>query len=153
MPLYFAYGLNLDRHGMAQRCPGAKPVGVAKLPRHRFAIAADGFATVVRDPRRTVHGVLWDCRLSDMTALDRFERLSTGMYVKISQPVVLGGAPRRALLYVARSAGGGKPAPGYLDAVVFAAREWGLPADYLHELEHGDPPPRRPGMPLFRAPV
>ena len=28
-----------------------------------------------------------------MTALDRFERLSTGMYVKISQPVVLGGSP------------------------------------------------------------
>jgi hypothetical protein len=153
MPLYFAYGLNMDRHGMAQRCPGARPLGAARLPRHRFAIAAEGYATILRDPRRTVHGVLWECRLSDMTALDRFERISTGMYVKIGQPVLLDGAPRRALVYVARSQASGRPAPGYLAAVLSAARGWDLPADYLHELEHGEPPPRRPGTPLFRAPV
>jgi gamma-glutamylcyclotransferase (GGCT)/AIG2-like uncharacterized protein YtfP len=153
MPLYFAYGLNMDRQGMARRCPGARAMGVARLPRHRFAIAAEGFATVVRDPRRTVHGVLWDCRLSDMTALDRFERLSTGLYAKISQPVVLDGAPRRALLYVATAVVQGKPAPTYLQAVLFAARDWGLPDDYLHEIEHGEPVPRRPGTPLFRSPV
>jgi gamma-glutamylcyclotransferase (GGCT)/AIG2-like uncharacterized protein YtfP len=153
MPLYFAYGLNMDRHGMAQRCPGARPLGLARLPRHRFAIAADGFATVLRDPRRTVHGVLWDCRLSDISALDRFERVATGLYVKISQPVLLEHSPRRALVYVANNTAQGRAAPGYLQAVLFAAREWGLDENYLYELEHGEPAPRRPGTPLFRAPM
>ena len=51
MPLYFAYGANMDVAAMATRCPGAKPVGTARLPRHRFIITGDGYASVARDSR------------------------------------------------------------------------------------------------------
>lgn len=153
MPLYFAYGSNMDRAAMRQRCPASRPIGVAKLPRHRFLINADGYATVARDPRRTVLGVVWDLALSDVPALDRYESIGTGLYTKISQPVVLPGGARRALVYVGRTVKPGKPRPGYLDGVLAAARDWGLPADYLHELEHGEPAPRKPGTPLFKAPM
>ncbi|WP_406853886.1 gamma-glutamylcyclotransferase family protein [Alsobacter sp. KACC 23698] len=153
MPLYFAYGSNMDRAAMAQRCPGSRPVGLARLPRHRFLITVDGYASVARDPRRTVHGMLWDLALSDVPALDRYESLHTGLYAKISQPVVTQGGARRALVYVGRSARPGKPKPGYMEGVLAAARDAGLPAEYLYELEHGEPAPRRPGTPLFKAPI
>jgi hypothetical protein len=153
MPLYFAYGSNMDRAAMAQRCPGSRPLGLARLPRRRFLITADGYASVTSDPRRTVHGVLWDLALSDVPALDRYESLHTGLYVKISQPVVTPGGARRALVYVGRSARPGKPKPGYLEGVLAAARDAGLPAEYLYELEHGEPAPRRPGTPIFKAPI
>ncbi|MFZ4531836.1 MAG: gamma-glutamylcyclotransferase family protein [Alsobacter sp.] len=152
MPLYFAYGSNMDRAAMAVRCPQAKPLGLARLPRHRFLITSDGYASVVRDPRRTVHGVLWDLALSDMPSLDRYESLHTGLYTKISQPVVTPGGARRALVYVGRSARKGTPKPGYLEGVLAAARDWGLPVDYVYEMALGEPVPRRPGTPLFSAP-
>jgi hypothetical protein len=153
MPLYFAYGSNMDRAAMAQRCPSSKPVGVARLPRHRFLITVDGYASVVRDPRRDVLGVVWDLALSDIAPLDRYESVSTGLYSKISQPVVLPGGAKRALVYVGRTDKIGKPKPGYLEGVLAAARDWGLPAGYLHEIEHGEPAPRKPGMPLFKSPM
>ena len=111
MPLYFAYGSNMDRVAMAARCPRSKPIGLARLPRHRFLITTDGYASVLRDPRRTVHGVLWDLALADVPALDRYESLHTGLYTKIVQPVVTPAGPRRALVYVGRSAVPGKPKP------------------------------------------
>ncbi len=33
MPLYFAYGANMDVAAMAKRCPSSKPLGLARLPR------------------------------------------------------------------------------------------------------------------------
>lgn len=157
MPLYFAYGSNMDREGMGQRCPRAVLVGLARLPRHRFFIMSEGYASIMRDPRRTVLGALWDVPFADIPALDRYEQVSAGLYAKITQPVVmedkgLGGA-KRALVYVGRSARPGKPKPGYLELVLAAARSLGLPDGYLHELEHGEPAPRKPGTPLFRAPL
>ena len=50
MPLYFAYGSNMDEAAMRARCPKSRAVGLARLARHRFALMADGYATVVRDP-------------------------------------------------------------------------------------------------------
>ena len=97
--------------------------------------------------------MVWDLALSDVTALDRYESIGTGLYTKINQPVVLPGGAKRALIYVGRSARPGKPRPGYLEGVLAAARDWGLPDGYLYELEHGEPAPRKPGTPLFKAPM
>jgi gamma-glutamylcyclotransferase (GGCT)/AIG2-like uncharacterized protein YtfP len=134
MPLYFAYGLNMDVAGMAQRCPRSTPLGLARLPRHRFIITTDGYASVTRDPRESVHGVLWDCALGDIRTLDKFEELASGLYIKINQPVVVEGGAKRALIYVGRSAQVGKPRPGYLESVVAAAKERALPEAYIASL-------------------
>ena len=153
MPLYFAYGSNMDQAAMVQRCPQAKLIGLARLPRHRFLINEDGYATVVRDPRRMVHGLLWDLAMSDIPPLDRYESLHTGLYTKLNQPVITAHGARRALIYVGRSAKPGKPKPGYKEGVLAAARAAGLPDDYVYEIEHGTLPPRKPGAPLFKAPL
>ena len=139
MPLYFAYGSNMDRAAMAARCPASRPIGPARLAGHRFVISREGYASVMRDPRRTVWGVLWDIAFADMPALDRYESVASGLYVKLNQPVLAEGGTRRALIYVARSAGSGQPRPGYLEGVIAAARAAALPADYIREIEAWSP--------------
>jgi hypothetical protein len=140
MPLYFAYGSNMDRAGMAERCPASTPLGLARLPRHRFFIAREGFASVARDPRRTVWGVLWDLALADMPALDRYECVASRLYVKLAQPVLSERGPRRALVYVARTAAPGLPRPGHVETILAAGEAAGLPAAYLKELAAFLPP-------------
>jgi gamma-glutamylcyclotransferase (GGCT)/AIG2-like uncharacterized protein YtfP len=131
MPLYFAYGANMDRDAMAARCPGARAIGPARLARHRFVITSDGYASVMRDPRAEVHGVLWDLTLAHIRALDRFEEVDRGLYAKIQQPVIAASGPKKALVYVATGRPGGVPRPGYLEDVLAAARGWALPEPYL----------------------
>lgn len=134
MPLYFAYGANMDRAQMAARCPASTPVGIARLMRHRVVIMREGWASVAPAPGGAVWGVLWNLALRDVPALDRFESLHTGLYTKIVQPVVTERGARRALLYVGRASEGGTPQPGYLEGVVAAAEAAGLPTAYCASL-------------------
>ncbi len=134
MPLCFAYGSNMDRDAMAGRCPASRLVGTARLERHRLAIMREGYATAVRDPRRAVHGLLWDVPQSDIRALDRYEGVGGGLYVKRLQPVLGEGGMRHALVYLGSNAGPGVPRPGYLETVLAAAEAAGLPAAYRAEI-------------------
>ena len=134
MPLYFAYGSNMDLEQMGSRCPASVPVGTARLARHRVVVMREGYASVVRDPRRTVWGLLWDLALADVAPLDRYEGVSGGLYTKAHLPVLAGQGPRRALVYLGRNGGPGVPRPGYMEGVVAAARKAGLPERYLAEL-------------------
>ncbi|MGL4636576.1 MAG: gamma-glutamylcyclotransferase family protein [Beijerinckiaceae bacterium] len=133
MPLYFAYGANMDVESMAKRCPASKPVGLARLPRHRWIISSDGYANVVPDPRRDVHGMLWELALSDVPPLDRFEDVPR-LYRKITQPVISTKGIRRALVYVGRAVETGRPRPGYLEDVIRAAQAAELPAATITEM-------------------
>jgi hypothetical protein len=98
-----------------------------------------------------------------MPALDRYESVASGLYVKLMQPVITDAGPRRALIYVGRSTGTGQPRPGYLEGVTVAARALGLPQDYIGEIEQWLPrargtqapptPPEPPRVrPLWAAP-
>jgi gamma-glutamylcyclotransferase (GGCT)/AIG2-like uncharacterized protein YtfP len=136
MPLYFAYGANMDTAAMAARCPKSRPIGRARLARHRFVVMEAGYASVLRDPRANVHGVLWDLALADVPALDRFEDVARGLYRKAVQPVLRESAgPVSALVYIGCIAREGAPRPGYLEGVVAASREWNLPSAYISYLE------------------
>ncbi len=134
MPLYFAYGANMDAAAMALRCPASRLVGQARLRRHRFIVMRAGYASVVRDPARTVWGVLWDLALADVPALDRYEGVAGGLYLKTTQPVTTETGVRRALIYLGGSTVPGLPRPDYLEAVLAAARAAQLPDAYLREL-------------------
>jgi hypothetical protein len=133
MPLTFAYGSNMDAGAMTRRCPGARLVGRAALPRHRFALLPDGFATIVRDPGATAFGVLWELSFGDLAALDRYEGVAQGAYRKISQPVLRdGAAPVRALVYVgAPGKSLGRAPLDYMGKIIEAARANGLSDDYV----------------------
>ncbi len=136
MPLYFAFGSNMDVPAMAARCPRSRPIGPARLLRHRLVISPDGYADVMRDPRTTVHGLLWELALADVPALDRYENVAGGLYTKMQQTVATATGPRRALIYVGRGVAAGKPRHGYLEGVIAAGRAAGLPDEYLREMQH-----------------
>ena len=103
--------------------------------RHRLAVMREGWLTVVRDPRATVHGVLWDLALADVAALDRFEGVGERLYLKAVQPVLAQDGSKRALIYLGANAGPGRPRADYLSAILAAARASALPREGLSALE------------------
>ena len=135
MPLYFAYGSNMDAAAMAGRCPKSRLLGRARLARHRLVVMASGFVSVARDPRASVHGLLWDLAVADVPALDRYEQLGQGLYAKVVLPVLrepFGSAT--ALVYIGCDSHKGAAWEGYLDEIVAAARAQGLPPAYTNYL-------------------
>ncbi|MDQ2953545.1 MAG: gamma-glutamylcyclotransferase [Pseudomonadota bacterium] len=134
MILYFAYGSNMDRLAMAKRCPQARPLGIAVIDGYRFTIGADGYASLVRAPGNAVHGVLWHLTPRDLAALDAYESIDTGLYRRAVLPVRFAGRTTRALLYLGRRPGQGRPRGNYLQSVIAAARDWKLPRGYIARL-------------------
>jgi gamma-glutamylcyclotransferase (GGCT)/AIG2-like uncharacterized protein YtfP len=125
----------MDRQAMQVRCPGSRPLGRARLARHKFFIMGSGYASVKCNPRADVHGVLYELALSDIPSLDRHEDVGRGLYTKVTQPVLRdAGSPVRALIYIGASQVEGKPAAAYLSAIVAAAKDWSLPAAYIASL-------------------
>ena len=145
MPVYFAYGANMDRAAMRERCPASRPLGPARLMNHRFFIMRQGTGSVRRAAGAVVHGVLWELALADVRALDRFEEVASGLYGKAVIPVLKTGGGARAIVYIGSSLEDGAAQPGYLEIVIAAAREAGLPNSYLRTLSALLPPRTRAG--------
>jgi gamma-glutamylcyclotransferase (GGCT)/AIG2-like uncharacterized protein YtfP len=140
MTLYFAYGSNMSRALMRRHCSSAKEVGTAVLEGHRFLITADGYASVERCAGAVVHGVLWRLTPRDIAALNIYEDVDSGLYRVRRLAVRHGAHPRSAMVYIARPRRQGRPRPGYLELVIAAARDWGLPEDYIRECLRWAPP-------------
>ena len=147
MTLHFAYGANMSRAVMRRHAREAQPLGGATLAGHRFVITADGYASVMPAQASAVHGVLWRLSPRDVATLGAWENLEAGLYRAQMLPVRCAGRRVTALVYLARPSGLGRPRRGYIELVVAAAREWGLPEPYVATLEcfapaHGRGPRR-----------
>lgn len=128
--LYFAYGMNTNRQGMAYRCPGARPLGAATLLNHRFRFA--GPADVQGDHRSQVHGVLWLITDQCLASLDILEGYP-GFYGRKWAYVRYQDTEIKALVYYMQP--GNKdhaPSPGYFDMVLTGYRDFGVPETQLH---------------------
>jgi gamma-glutamylcyclotransferase (GGCT)/AIG2-like uncharacterized protein YtfP len=134
MTLHFAYGSNMSRALMRRRCPSARALGPARLDGWRFAIMREGYASIVPAPGAAVHGVVWRLSPRDLAALNAYENLDRGLYVRRVLSVLIGARRQAALVYVAPGRAAGRPQPGYQELVVAAAREWSLPDDYVQAL-------------------
>lgn len=135
MTLHFAYGSNMNRALMQSHAPEAKPLGIATLQGFRFLIMADGYASVERAASDVVHGVLWQITPHDRVTLDVWEDIEHGLYRAEMLPVRHDGKQVTALVYIGRTDRPGLPQPGYIEAVIEAARDWKLPDDYVRFLE------------------
>jgi gamma-glutamylcyclotransferase (GGCT)/AIG2-like uncharacterized protein YtfP len=134
MQPYFAYGSNMDIRQMASRCPGAERVGVAVLPDYRVLINTQGVGTVIPAKGGSVFGLLWTLSGKNVEALDAYEGVASADYRREYLTVDVYGAQIEALVYVATNVTPGKPRAGYLEVVLKAAAEVGLPESYLAEL-------------------
>ena len=139
MTLHFAYGSNMSRPHMLARCPGAVALGTATLAGWRFAINPDGYGSIAPQPGGIVHGVLWQLTARDLAAINAYENVAGGLYVRRTLPVLRNGRREQALTYIAVRQGEGTPRPGYIAIVVDAARDWGLPEPYIRSLMRWSP--------------
>jgi hypothetical protein len=145
--LHFAYGSNMSRALMRARCPDAEALGVATLAGWRFVVNPDGFGSIAPQPGTIVHGVLWRLSARDVAAVNAYESVDSGLYLRRHLVVRCGAQPATALVYIARRQGEGQPRPGYIDVVVEAARDWDLPDDYVRALARWAPPRWRRARP------
>jgi len=132
---YFAYGSNLEAQPMRERCPQALALRVAQLSEWAFCINERGYATVVPSAQKAVWGLLWQLTPADEAALDEYEAIAEGLYTKTwFQVWDSAGLPNEAMIYVATNPRPGRPRTGYLEGILLAAEQLGLPTDYQDEL-------------------
>jgi gamma-glutamylcyclotransferase (GGCT)/AIG2-like uncharacterized protein YtfP len=133
--LHFAYGSNMHLGLMRARCPDARVICRAVLREHRFVITRDGYASVAPARGGVVHGLLWRVSPRDLAALDAYENIDAGLFRRVLLSVRAQGRSAKALVYIGRSGAPGRARAGYMELVATAAREAGLPSDYVAGLE------------------
>jgi gamma-glutamylcyclotransferase (GGCT)/AIG2-like uncharacterized protein YtfP len=139
MPYYFAYGSNLSFAQMAQRCPGATPLGKACLKGWRYLIYERGYANIVPDAASEVWGGVWLVTEDHLRALDGFEGVTKGLYHRVDCEVELeGDAHVRCVVYIDSNPSGGIPGvpkADYQARILAGAHDFSLPEAYIAFLE------------------
>jgi len=129
--LYFAYGMNTNTQGMAQRCPGAVAFGHARLLGHRFRFS--GPADVQVDRRYDADGVLWDMTEDCLKSLDTLEGYPY-YYDRKWACVEFQGEQHQALVYYMQPGNRNRsPSSGYFRCVLEGYEEFGVPTRQLWE--------------------
>src|SRR5260370_6033851 len=134
MTVHFAYGSNMSRALMSARCRGAEENGTATIAGWHWVINPEGFGSIAAQAGGRVHGVRWRLSARDLAAVNAYESIDSGLYLRRRLAVRCGETQAMALVYIARRQGEGVPRPGYIPLVVDAAREWQLPEPYIRSL-------------------
>ncbi len=104
--LYFAYGSNLDREQMAERCPNAEPFRIAHLHGYRLVFGGhspnwDGApATIVPAEEHSVAGLLYRITPEEIEQLDIYEGHPDRYERQIETVVDDEGTPHDAQVYI-----------------------------------------------------
>lgn len=120
---YFAYGMNTNKREMDWRCPTARAVGVAVLPKHRLDF--DRHATVGVDNVESVKGVLWLLTDKDETILDLLEGFPR-LYLKKVVKVYCRGQEFDAMTYYLPNSLLRLPSNSYYNQVEQGYRDFGI---------------------------
>ncbi|WP_156754021.1 gamma-glutamylcyclotransferase family protein [Actinokineospora pegani] len=140
MPLYAAYGSNMDPGQMMERAPHSPLAGTGWLVGWRLTFGGEdlgwegALASIVEDPDSQVFVVLYDVTDEDEKDLDRWEGSELGMLTKIRLRVQTLEGSVVAWFYVLVAYEGGLPSARYLGVVADAAEAAGAPADYVNDL-------------------
>jgi gamma-glutamylcyclotransferase len=138
--LYFAYGSNMADGVMDRLCPGHRFLGAAELADHRLAFTRrsiktdSGVADIVRADGQSVWGALYELDATQLAAID--EKEGNGWaYRRRRVAVRLAGDGRelRAHAYSVIEPETAEICPSvkYLQGLLDAARERGLPEQYV----------------------
>jgi gamma-glutamylcyclotransferase (GGCT)/AIG2-like uncharacterized protein YtfP len=86
---YFAYGSNLNRKQMQERCPGSKPIFSAVLPNYKLIFVGwsrqlrGGVASIKAVRGEKVRGAIYDISEECLRRLDKFEAGYNRLKVKV----------------------------------------------------------------------
>jgi AIG2-like family len=140
MPLYAAYGSNLDPERMALRAPHSPLQGTGWLPDWRLTFGGEdvswegALGTVVEDPGHQVYVALYDLTPADEDSLDKWEGVDIGLFRKLRVRVQTLDGDVATWIYVLDAYEGGLPSARYLGMLAEAAEAGGAPDDYVAEL-------------------
>jgi gamma-glutamylcyclotransferase (GGCT)/AIG2-like uncharacterized protein YtfP len=130
---YFAYGSNLNRRLMAERCPGCQPRFTAELPNYRLIFTGwsrqwrGGIASIKSSRGDKVLGAIYEVPDADLARLDKYEgypdaynRLKVTVYRDTGEAV-------EAMTYIKKQQPEeNKPSGEYLAVIQQGYRDWGL---------------------------
>jgi hypothetical protein len=140
VPLYAAYGSNMDPAQMMQRAPHSPLAGTGWLVGWRLTFGAEdltwegALATIVEDAESQVFTVLYDVLPEDEARMDSWEGSELGLHKKIRLRVQTLDGGVLAWLYVLDAYEGGLPSARYLGVMSDAAEAAGAPVDYVTDL-------------------
>ncbi len=140
MPLYAAYGSNMDPARMGARCPHSPLRSTGWLVGWRLTFGGEdhgwdgALPTLVEDPLEQVFVALYDVTDEDVSHLDALESADTGLYRKVHVRVSTLLGEQLAWGYVLDAYEGGLPSASYLGILADAAEAAGAPDDYVAAL-------------------
>ena len=127
---YFAYGSNLNKKQMMERCPDSKPVFTATLPNYKLVFAGwsrqwrGGIASIKSFRGDRVRGAIYEVSEQCLRQLDRFEsgynRFKVTVLGEDSEPI-------EAITYIkAGQLEETPPSKEYLAVIQQGLRDWRL---------------------------
>ncbi|HEU4513333.1 MAG TPA: gamma-glutamylcyclotransferase family protein [Nocardioidaceae bacterium] len=140
MPLYAAYGSNLDPTRMSERCPHSPLRSTGWLTGWRLTFGGEehgwdgALVTIVQDPFEQVFVALFDVTDEDMKVLDEMESFDSGLYRKTRVRVATMAGSHLAWTYVLDAYEGGLPSASTVGILADAAEAAGAPDDYVADL-------------------
>ncbi|MGA8211103.1 MAG: gamma-glutamylcyclotransferase family protein [Nocardioidaceae bacterium] len=140
MPLYAAFGSNLDPARMGDRCPHSPLRSTGWLVGWRLTFGGEdhgwdgALATIVEDPFEQVFVAVYDVTEEDAGHLDSLESADTGLYRRINVRVHTLVEEVVAWVYVLDAFEGGLPSASYLGILADAAEAADAPQDYVAAL-------------------
>lgn len=131
--LYISFGSNLCKRRMRMRCPTARPVGKFLLTSARLTFR--GVADLEYIPGEVTPCGLWSINQADEKALDRYEGVGLGRYMKSEDiKIDYAGRERTALIYLMNdSEEVYPPSQHYVDLIRKGYKDFGLDERYLNE--------------------
>ncbi|MBB4286048.1 gamma-glutamylcyclotransferase family protein [Roseospira goensis] len=122
--LYLAYGSNLSRSRMAERCPRATPLDPVILPDWRLCF--ERVATIQPAPGGTVPAALYRLTPACERTLDAVEGVAEGRYRRAHLTVAdAKGRSRAVLTYIKVDARRGPPTEAYYAHIARGYADWG----------------------------
>jgi gamma-glutamylcyclotransferase (GGCT)/AIG2-like uncharacterized protein YtfP len=140
VPLYAAYGSNLDPSRMVERCPHSILRSTGWLVGWRLTFGGEehgwdgALATIVQDHFEQVFVAVYDVTDEDVSVLDGWESADSGLYRKTMVRVATMTGEQVAWAYVLDAYEGGLPSASYLGVLADAAEAADAPADYVSAL-------------------
>ena len=137
MPLYAAYGTNLDPARMVELCPHSPLRGTGWLQGWRMTFGGEelgwdgALATIVEDPFEQVFVAVYDVTREDESSMDGWEVADSGLYRKTKVRVSTMTEELVVWTYVLDAYEGGLPSASYLGVLANAAEAASAPADYV----------------------
>lgn len=129
MKRYFAYGSNMDKQQMRERCPQSKEIEKAELIGYEFFINARGVANVRQKEGGKVLGIVYEISEEDEKELNSREGVQYGTNIQVHSPEL------DAFYYVAKETADGSPREGYLEKIIDACQEADFPSGYVQEIK------------------